>query len=130
GLSAWVIENRERLRQRFAELALPALKRVDGQLAGRVLERLQQELPFDDAVTRARIEHVARHHGLGAARKVYAAFESELQAELGVAPEPETRALAEAPVSAPVAPPKNQLNSLAGLPRLLLLPPRHGPYAI
>ncbi len=96
-LEEWLGHQRARHRERWAGLLLAHAGRVaDPRAATRLLETLLSEDPLNEEAVRLLMR---RHAEAGAgteALRVYRRFSRFLEAELGLPPEPETRALARA----------------------------------
>ncbi len=96
-LEEWLGHQRARHRELWARLLLRrAGGTADPEAAARLLETLLREDPLNEAAVR---ELMRRHADAGAgpeALRVYRRFAAFLEKELGLPPEPETRALARA----------------------------------
>lgn len=108
----WALQARERHRERVVELLEEEAQGAEPQDAIR-LTRLQVErAPFDEQAHRRLMQRLAEAGDRAAALRTYAALAERLRRELGVAPSPATRELAEelraeapAPTSVPQPPP-------------------------
>jgi DNA-binding SARP family transcriptional activator/tetratricopeptide (TPR) repeat protein len=91
----WVLQARERHRERVVELLEEQAKSADQAEAIR-LTRLQTErAPFDEQAHRRLMERLSAAGDRAAALRVFAALGERLRRELGVAPSAATRELAE-----------------------------------
>ncbi|HTO84389.1 MAG TPA: BTAD domain-containing putative transcriptional regulator [Methylomirabilota bacterium] len=136
----WLLVERQRLRQLFeralAGLMSQALAAGDRERAAEAARRLLQTDPLSEAAYRTLMQVHADEGQTAQAIKLYKAFRDRLYSEMGVQPEPATKALcegirerrlvaassaepapvAEAPAAAPESPPAAAKPSIAVLP--------------
>lgn len=92
--SAWLRFERDRLRAQWRETALARLAEdMDADQAIELAARLLDADPLDEAALRAQLGWLARSGRSARARQVYREFAKRLEAELGLAPGIELKAL-------------------------------------
>ncbi len=107
----WILEANESLRLQYLQVAHRAcqqlVQRQDFEQALPLAERLVQEEPFDEQILRTLMRVYQVLGRRGAALAVYERFTAQVADELGIEPEPDTQALAQAiRDAAPAAPAK------------------------
>jgi DNA-binding SARP family transcriptional activator/tetratricopeptide (TPR) repeat protein len=91
----WALQARERHRERVVELLEERAQAAEPQEAIRLTRLQSDRAPFDEQAHRRLMERLAAAGDRAAAIRVYAALVERLRRELGVAPSPATRELAD-----------------------------------
>jgi DNA-binding SARP family transcriptional activator/tetratricopeptide (TPR) repeat protein len=129
-IADWLEAERATLRDRYLHLALLGTRTVGGVLAHRVLVRLSEVAPYDDAVARQAMI-AASSAGPGAVHAEYRRFADRLRRDLNSEPELATVNLLHelasptlpARATGSVEPPTGIESVFAHVPKVLILPP-------
>lgn len=127
----WIEQRRATYRDRFIALGLLGARDLGGPLALRVLSRISEMSPYDDAIVR-QIMIAKRRMGPGPIRHEYQRFEERLRVDLKATPEQATTDLLGelTPASLQLRPSATTAGTSPGVPvvfahvpKVLILPP-------